>query len=95
MADVTAQLAPTFRDITAMSKNERRNSADDDTWIRVVKPCRRICLHGNLNVADINVGELFDSGANTGLQGSDMRMLHQEHGSVAVVVPSNVKWCRA
>ena len=42
-------------------------------------------LHALINES----GGLVDSGANTSLQGEDMRMLHQEHGSVAVISPSN------
>ena len=34
-------------------------------------------------------GGLVDSGENKSLQGEGMRTLHQEHGSVAVVGPSN------
>ena len=43
----------------------------------------------NLHAATCENGGLVDSGANTSLQGEDMRMLHQEHGPVAVIGPSN------
>ena len=47
----------------------------------------------NLHAVTNNNGGLVDGGANTSLQAEDTRMLHQEHGSVAVAVavvsPSN------
>ena len=86
--DVPSNLAPTFREIMAASKVETKKSADGDTWIRIVKPVRKVTLD-NLHTIDSTVGALVDSGANIGLQGADMRMLHQEHASVAVVGPSD------
>ena len=66
---------------------ETKKADNGDTWIRVIKANRKVCL-SNLNVESNDPGALLDSGANTGLQGSDMRMLHQEHGSVSVIGPS-------
>lgn len=43
----------------------------------------------NLEAVDNTAGALVDSGANTGLQGADMRMLYQEYGSLAVIGVSN------
>ena len=43
----------------------------------------------NLNAITNENRGLVNSGANTSLQGEDMRMLHQEHGTVAVIGPSN------
>jgi len=35
---VSSDLAPTFREIMSASKIEKKESADGDTWIRIVKP---------------------------------------------------------
>lgn len=43
----------------------------------------------NVHAVMNKTGGLIDSGANTSLQGANMCMLHQEHGSVAVVGPSD------
>ena len=43
----------------------------------------------NLHAVTGEHGGLVDSEANTSLQGEDMRMIHQEHGAVAVIGPSN------
>ena len=83
---VPADLAPTFREIMSASKIDKKTSADGDTWIRVVKPCRVV---KNVNSLTPSFGGLVDSGANTSLQGVDMRILHQEQGSVAIVGPSD------
>jgi hypothetical protein len=72
----------------AAKKVERKTTADGDTWIRVVKPCRAVRM-SNLHAVTSETGGLVDSGANTSLQGEDMQILHQEHGSVAVIGPSN------
>ena len=69
----------------ATKKVEKKTTA---AQIHVVKPCRVVHM-SNLHAATNDNGELVDGGANTSLQGEDMRMLHQEHGSVAVVGPSN------
>jgi len=37
---VPVDLAPTFREIMSASKIDKKNSADGDTWLRIVKPCR-------------------------------------------------------
>ena len=86
--EVSSEMAPTFREIMAASKVETKQSADGDTWIRLVKPCRVVRI-SNMNAVTNQFGGLIDSGANTSLQGSDMRMMHQEHGSVAIVGPSD------
>ena len=72
----------------AAKKVEKKTTADGDTWIRVVKPCRVVYI-SNLHAITSDSGGLVDGGANTSLQGEDMRMLHQEHTSVTVVDPSN------
>lgn len=86
--DVPSELEPTFREIMAAKKVERKITADGDTWIRIVKPCREVHM-SNLHAVTSDNGGLIESGANTSLQGEDMRMLHQEHGSVAAIGPSN------
>ena len=86
--EVPSELAPTFREIMAAKKVERKTTSDGDTWIRVVKPCRVVRM-SNLHAVTNEHGGLVDSGANTSLQGEDMRMLHREHGAVAVIGPSN------
>ena len=86
--EIPSELAPTFREIMATKKVEKKTTVDGVTWIRVVKPCRAVHM-SNLHAVTSESGGLVDSGANTSLQGEDMRMLHQEHGSVAVIGPSN------
>ena len=86
--EVPNELAPTSREIMAAKKIEKKTTSDGDTWTRVVKPCRVVRM-SNLHAVTIENGGLVDSGANTSLQGEDMRMLHQEHGAVAVISPSN------
>jgi len=85
---VPSDLAPTFREIMSTSKIDKKTSADGDTWIRIVKPCRVVQM-SNMNALTKSYGGLLDSGANTSLQGGDMRMLHQEQCSVAIVGPSD------
>jgi hypothetical protein len=86
--DIPAEFEPTFREIMAASKIEQKVADNGDKWIRVVKPCRVVRMSNTHAIAN-DYGGLIDSGANTSLQGADMRMLHQEVGSVAVVGPSN------
>ena len=58
--------------------------------MRVVnKPCGVGRMSTNVHAVMNKTGGLIDSGANTSLQGANMCMLHQEHGSVAVVGPSD------
>ena len=83
---VPADLAPTFREIMSAAKIDKKTSADGDTWLRIVKPCRVV---KNVHALTTSFGGLVDSGANTSLQGGDMRILHQEQGSVAIVGPSD------
>jgi len=85
---VPSDLAPTCREIMSASKIDKKTSAAGDTWIRIVKPCRVVQM-SNMNALTNSYGGLLDSGANTSLQGGDMRMLHQEQGSVAIVGPSD------
>ena len=68
--DVPSELEPTFREIMAAKKVERKTTADGDTWIRVVKPCRVVHM-SNLHAVTNDTGGLIDSGANTSLQGED------------------------
>jgi hypothetical protein len=69
-------------------KIETKKSADGDTWIQVCKALRTVRF-SNLEAVHENARSLVDNGANTSLQGSDMRMLYQEHGSLAVFGVSN------
>jgi len=85
---VPSDLAPTFRELMSASKIDKKTSADGDTWIRIVKPCLVVQL-SNVNALTNSYGGLLDSGANTSLQGGDMRVLYQEQGSVAIVGASN------
>lgn len=86
--EVPKELAPTFREIMSAKKIETKKSADGDTWIRACKATRTVRF-ANLEAADVTAGALVDGGANTSLQGSDMRMLLQEHGSLAVIGVAN------
>ena len=69
-------------------KIETSKSAVGETWVRICKAVRTVRF-SNLEAVHSAVGALVDSGANTGLQGADMRMLYQEHGLLAVIGVAN------
>ena len=82
--EVPRKYATTFREIMSAKNIEMKKADNGDTWIHVVKANRKVCL-SNVNIESNEPGALLDSGANIGLQGSNMRMSHQEHGSVSVI----------
>ena len=59
---VPANLAPTFREIMSAAKIDKKSSADGDTWLRIVKPCRVV---NNVHALTTSFGGLVDSGAGT------------------------------
>ena len=76
-------------------KVEHKTAVNGETWIRMVKKAmrkvkttRQILLGNAQAIEYIDHVALIDSGANTALQGADMRIIHQEHGVVSVVGPS-------
>ena len=72
---------------------EYKTADNRDTWIRVIKKGKRnINTSSKVHIGNVQSdgepGALIDGGTNTGLQGSDMRMIYQEQGTVSVIGPS-------